>query len=333
MPDLIVSSDIDTLLSSASSSAARTNLGLGSTNTVEFGALETSQFNFPNLTTSELDAVPDATEGDTYFDSDRGQLVRFTGAASYDVVTSRVFQLPDGSPASAAITLQASRFFESGFLPPTGIFSPAYSVTFFNSNAFSDAAGDTYLYSDAAIVPAGWYDTTDLFGSTVTAPVVTPDTQIRFNLNNTNNYFQFHRFIASDVSDNTLATESLQGGSTYQIEISLNVGDLKQGNVRFDTGYTGLYAESRLLQTCDDLVTGQRLGSIQTESVENDFFSYFASSKVSIISPALGYYTFRFNITPSSDGVFTFSVRQVVSDVDPLMIGEALVVTTLMVNK
>jgi len=39
MPDLIVSSDIDTLLSSASSSAARTNLGLGAADTVEFGSM------------------------------------------------------------------------------------------------------------------------------------------------------------------------------------------------------------------------------------------------------------------------------------------------------
>ena len=333
MPDLIVSSDIDTLLSSASTTVARTNLGLGSTDTVEFGALETSQLNFPNLTTSELNAVTDAVAGDTYFDSDRGQFVRFTGAASYDVITSRTFQSPDESPASSALTLQASRFFESGFLLPTNVFLPTYSVIFFDSTAFSDASGTAYVYSDAAVVPAGWYDVSNVFGGTVTTPVVTPDAQIRFVVNGTNNFFQFHRFIASDVSDNTLATESLQGGSTYQIEVSLNVGDLKQGNVRFDTGYTGLYAEARVLQTCDDLVTGQRIGSTQTELVENDFFSYTTNSKLAVDSPSLGYYTFRFNITPSSDGVFTFSVRQTLSDVDPLMIGEALVVATLMVNK
>ena len=81
MPDLIVSSDIDTLLSSASTTSARTNLGLGSTDTVEFGG-----FIQPAGTTAELDAITNATIGQVVIDTDRNRSVRFTGAATYDVV-------------------------------------------------------------------------------------------------------------------------------------------------------------------------------------------------------------------------------------------------------
>jgi len=78
MPDLIVSSDIDTLLSSASTTAARTNLGLGAADTVEFGA-----FIPPSGTTAEIDAVTTAEIGQVMVDTDRNRQVRFTGASAY----------------------------------------------------------------------------------------------------------------------------------------------------------------------------------------------------------------------------------------------------------
>jgi hypothetical protein len=45
-------------------------------------------------------------------------------------------------------------------------------------------------------------------------------------------------------------------------------------------------------------------------------------------SPALGFYDFNFTITPSSDGVFTMTVRQAVSDVLPLYINKAEIKVT-----
>ena len=83
MPDLIVSSDIDTLLSSASTTAARTNLGLGSTDTVEFGS-----FIPPAGTTAELDAITTATVGQVIIDTDRNRSVRFTAPAVYEIIGS-----------------------------------------------------------------------------------------------------------------------------------------------------------------------------------------------------------------------------------------------------
>ena len=83
MPDLIVSSDIDTLLSSASSSAARTNLGLGAADTVEFGAIVP-----PAGTTAEIDTVTGATVGQVMVDTDRNVQVRFTAPAVYEIIGS-----------------------------------------------------------------------------------------------------------------------------------------------------------------------------------------------------------------------------------------------------
>jgi len=86
MPDLIVSSDIDTLLSSASTTVARTNLGLGAADTVEFGAIVP-----PSGTTAEIDAVTTATVGQVMVDTDRNRHVRFTGTSAYADVNPLAF--------------------------------------------------------------------------------------------------------------------------------------------------------------------------------------------------------------------------------------------------
>ena len=83
MPDLIVSSDIDTLLSSASTTVARTNLGLGSTDTVEFGAIVP-----PSGTTAEIDSVTTAAAGQVMVNSDTNNIVRFVTPSTYQTLTS-----------------------------------------------------------------------------------------------------------------------------------------------------------------------------------------------------------------------------------------------------
>ena len=86
MPDLIVSTDIDTLLSSASNNAARTNLGLGATDTVEFGAILP-----PAGTTAEIAALfagSLAVPGALYVDSETG--------SQWLAVTSSVKKLISG---------------------------------------------------------------------------------------------------------------------------------------------------------------------------------------------------------------------------------------------
>ena len=120
MPDLIVSSDIDTLLSSATSSLARTNLGLGSTDTVEFGA-----FIPPSGTTAEIDAVTTATVGQVMIDTESDQMVRFTAAATYDVIgtlnsTAAIHVTAVSSPATNGLALEAA-YARAKTLTPNGL--------------------------------------------------------------------------------------------------------------------------------------------------------------------------------------------------------------------
>ena len=51
-------------------------------------ALTPSLLTVPSKTSTELDAIDDATAGDVYFDSTNSKLVVFTGAAAYETVTS-----------------------------------------------------------------------------------------------------------------------------------------------------------------------------------------------------------------------------------------------------
>ena len=314
----------------------RTSFGLGAADTVEFGALETSQFNFPNLTTPELDAVTDAVAGDVYFDSDRGQFVRFTGAASYDVITSRSFSTPDTSTPSSDATLQASKFFESGLVPATDVFSVTHSVVVFDNEAMDDSSGKTYIQSDGGVVGAGWVDASNVFGGTITAPVVTMGSQLRFDSNlltaPKRTGFIVERLIVSDVTTHDLATLNLLAGSTYDIAIDVPIGDLTTGNLRFDVDYTGLYSSSNVVIACDDLVQGARLGTLNIPLVEDDSYIFNANTRVGINSPQLGFYTFRILVTPSSAGTFTLSARQLVTQANGLMIGSVQAVTTLMTD-
>tara|TARA_R110002167_G_scaffold113022_1_gene285802 strand:- start:1339 stop:2349 length:1011 start_codon:yes stop_codon:yes gene_type:complete len=314
----------------------RTSFGLGAADTVEFGALETSQFNFPNLTTPELNAVTDAVAGDVYFDSDRGQFVRFTGAASYDVITSRSFSTPDTSTPSSDATLQASKFFESGLVPATDVFSVTHSVVVFDNEAMDDSSGKTYIQSDGGVVGAGWVDASNVFGGIITAPVVTMGSQLRFDSNlltaPKRTGFIVERLIVSDVTTHDLATLNLLAGSTYDIGIDVSIGDLTTGNLQFDVDYTGLYSSSNVVITCDDLVQGTRLGTLNIPLVEDDSYAFNASTRVGVNSPQLGFYTFRILVTPSSAGTFTLSARQSATQANGLMIGSVQAVTTLMTN-
>lgn len=59
----------------------RSSIGLGSSDTVEFGAIVP-----PAGTTAEIDAVVSATVGQTMLDTSRNRYVRFTGPSSYDII-------------------------------------------------------------------------------------------------------------------------------------------------------------------------------------------------------------------------------------------------------
>lgn len=318
--DLLAANNLSEL--TATASVARTNLELGDADTVEFGALETSQFNFPDLTTSELNAVTDAVAGDTYFDSDRGQFVRFTGAASYDVVTSWVEDIPDTSTISDAITLDESRLFQSGAIGDEGGGSPSVPDNRFEIYpAGINVAPQGYFYFSGT---SKWYDFPTVGGDQTGLDVFTPGKMMRIVTLSGNTFFDVRRVIISDVTDHTLVTKPLKAGATYIIEARLNISDMDVGNLRIDSIFTGSYADSSAEITMRNTTSGvSELDVVLPTVAESELLIFGGSGfPLATTSPYFGFYTMRFVITPSSDGVFTLSAKQITSSIEPLFIGK-----------
>lgn len=303
----------------------RSSIGLGSNDVVEFGELATSQLNFPNLTTSEINAVTDATEGDTYFDSDRGQFIRFTGPASYDVVSTRQYTQDSSLTTSAPISLAAARFFESGLVSVSpDVFTAEATLRVFANDAFGDGTADAYIYHDGSsgFVGQGWVDVNNPFGGNVTGDVVVSGKPYSLFIRSSGSKtaFSFNTIVASDTTNQSLTNVPLQGGSSYEIKVTAPISDLAEGNLRFDFGYTGVYTDATIEVICDDILQNQRSLQLKGKLVENDVMSFASGTKLATPSPKIGIYTFNMIIKPSSDGVFTLSARQTVSNADPLLI-------------
>ena len=317
--DLLAANNLSEL--TATASVARTNLELGAADTVEFGG-----FVPPSGTTAEIDAVTTATVGQVMVNSDSGQLVRFTGAAAYEAITSPSGLVDDSSSATPAITLPTSRFFEGGLVLAGDVFSTNNSVAIFTSDDFSDATGPSYVYGDGGVGVTGWVDGNSPFGGAITAPVVVPNKTYRLKRNDgttqTTTSFRFNRFITSDITDKNLFSQSLSAGATYSIEITAQVGDLKKGNLRLDVGYTGAYTSAVSEFYAEDLITGYKIAYFNSPLAVSDNYLFSTSGKIGTDSPYLGLYTFKFTVTPSTSGTFTLSARQSASDVDGLMIGK-----------
>jgi hypothetical protein len=303
----------------------RSSMGLGSSDTVEFGEVSTSQLNFPNLTTSEIDAVVDATEGDTYFDSDRGQFVRFTGSSSYDVVTVRSKFTTSSAVTSSTITLSNSGFLDAGLV--TSQANPFVVGSFLTIKAGStniDGSGSSsaisYFYHDGSMLgSAGWYESGTLVASdNVSVPA---GSLIQFYKNNETSSLQTNLEIVSSTSPTELVSEDLKAGSSYSISLNVPIADMLNGNVTLNSSYTGLYSEARALFSVDDIQSGLRLATFSGDLPTSVDLGMDATGVFSFDSPTIGYYTFTFNITPSSDGTWSFSASQLSSNALPLYVG------------
>lgn len=327
MSDITVSNAVDNLLRSTSDDNMRSSLGLGTSDAVAFGALGLSQLNFPDLTTSELNAVTDADAGDTYFDSDRGQFVRFNSPSTYDVITTRSKVQDDISAATAAVSLTEARFHESGLVRvSTDVFNPVDKITIFTDEQFSSSAGVDYAYHDGSsgFLSEGWFDVSNAFGGNVTGDVVISGAPYRLTVGaaptGVSTAFSFNQAVFSDITDKQFVSEELQGGSSYKIEVTAPIGDLAEGNLRFDVGYTGVYTDATIQIICDDIKQKQRTTQLKYKLSEVDVISFKSTTKIATDSPQLAIYTFTMLIKPSSDGIFTMSARQLVSSPDPLLI-------------
>jgi len=300
----------------------RTSFGLGAADTVEFGG-----FVPPSGTTAEIDAVADAVVGQVMINSDSGQFVRFTGAATYEVITSPSAYTKDSTTPSSTVTLSTSGFLEAGlvdqeanpFIPVTTVIIKAGGSDIDGQNSTNSSS---YFYHDGSspIVGnvAGWYKAGTLTPSGgVSVPA---DSLMVFN--KTNSPLRSRVDIVSDVTENLLVTEPLEAGVQYSIQISVAVSDMLGGNVRFDSAYTGLFSESYATFSIDDLISGVRLGTFEGGLPVATEFLMTENGPYGSNSPSIGYYLFNFKVTPSSSGSFTFSVGQHVSSTRPLYVNK-----------
>ena len=319
--DLLAANNLSEL--TATASVARTNLELGAADTVEFGG-----FIPPSGTTAEIDLVADAVVGQVMINSDSGQLVRFTGAASYEVITSAKSHKLDSVAASGTVTLLNSGFIESGLITPSpNVNAPINTVTVFTNGTSLDGTNGTaltYLYHDGAQGPVGWYDTASF---TPSDNVVIPSDSLLFFTSatgGTKTPMRTHFEVVSEATTPTvILSKTLQAGVTYEIGVKLGVGDMLNGNIAINVSYSGLFADSYAVLTADDLDTGARLGTFEGELLASNDISLSAAGAYGFDSPNIGYYTLTSTVTPSTSGTFTFDIKQKSSSARPLYVGKA----------
>ena len=301
----------------------RTSFGLGAADTVEFGG-----FVPPSGTTAEIDMVADAVVGQVMINSDSGQLVRFTGAATYELITVAKSHKLDSVAASGTVTLLNSGFVESGLITPSpNVNSPVNVVQVFTSGTSLDGTNGTltvYLYHDGAQGPAGWYDAGTF---TLSNNVVIPaDSLLIFtsSTGGTTTPMRTHFEVVSEATTPTvILSEALKAGVTYEIGVKLGVGDMLNGNIGINVSYSGLFADSYAVLTADDLDTGARLGTFEGELLASNSINFSDTGPYGFDSPNIGYYTLTSTVTPSTDGTFTFDIRQLTSSARPLYVGKA----------
>jgi len=321
--DLLAANNLSEL--TATASVARTNLELGAADTVEFGG-----FVPPSGTTAEIDAVADAVVGQVMINSDSGQFVQFTGPATYEVITSAKSHKLDSVAASGTVTLLNSGFVESGLITPSpDVFAPVNFVEVFANGTSLDGQNGTftaYLYHDGSQGPAGWYDVSDVNAGLKDAVVIPADSLLFFTsaTGGTKTPMRTHFEVVSEaITPITILSEALKAGVTYEISVKLAIGDMLNGNVFMSASYSGLFADSYAVFTADDLDTGAKLGTFEGELLASNIIGLSANGAYGFDSPSIGYYTLTSTVTPSTDGTFSFDIKQLVSSARPLYVGKA----------
>ena len=317
--DLLAANNLSEL--TATASVARTNLELGVADTVEFGALETSQFNFPNLTTAELNAVTDAVAGDTYFDSDRGQFVRFTGPASYGVITSRTYVPTLNTTQGAALTLPGTRLQESGiFGASPDVFDPTDLLIIYSGKNPASATPTSYLYHSGEQGAAGWYDANDVNGGVISSSVFTSDTLMRLQLSGVKTPIVTGNYIINTITPVVLSSAILEAGSTYEFEFKVACVDLLGSNAVLNVDYSGSLESSGLLSLKNtDLASKTDLLDISINSPEMPTKMVLSTGAFSSVAGStFGLWSVSGRVTPSSDGTLTIDLGQGSASVEPL---------------
>jgi len=303
----------------------RTAFGLGAADTVEFGG-----FVPPSGTTAEIDAVADAVVGQVMINSDSGQFVRFTGAATYGAITAAKSHKLDSVAASGTVTLLNSGFIESGLIRPSpNINAPLDTLTIFTGGTSIDGQNyssfRSYFYADGtSAAPEAWYDVS--LTANFDNEVIPSDSLLNFTTNSTGDKIPMrtHFEVVSEATTPTvISSEDLQAGVTYEISVKVAVGDMLKGNVSMTANYSGLFANAYSVFSVDDLDNGSRLGTFEGELLEYNLFNLSTGTSYGFDSPSIGYYTLTSTVTPSTDGTFTFDIKQISSSARPLYVGKA----------
>jgi hypothetical protein len=238
----------------------------------------------------------------------------------------------DSLTTSSGVSLPDSKLFESGLVAASAdVFSPTATLTIFQNEEFNDSSSTTYLYHSGEQGPAGWYDANDVNAGLVTSSVVVPNRTHLIKQGSASYSFQFKHIVTSSTSPNELVSIPLLGGSEYKIELDVFVGDLAEGNLKFNVGYTGLYNASTIQFKCDDLKNKNQVLFLKGKLSENDSISLVSSGQVAVTSPLLGSYSITLIVKPSSSGTFNMSASQIVSSADPLLISIAETTVTKLV--
>ena len=329
--DLLAANNLSEI--TATASVARTNLGLGAADTVEFGA-----FIPPSGTTAEIDAVTTATVGQVMVDTDTKQIVRFTGAATYVRIGSSAFEPTIGKTPDAALTLTESRLFESGLVLGSSSFTPSSTIKIKGTKNPSEDTGDVsyFYYTGSAVGGAGWRQVGASPASIVdNNAVIVPDTLLQYVENGVDSTpFSFNKYSINTQSDVIFASSPLKLGVTYSFDFQVNYLDLLAGNFGIEVSYSGLFATSGHLQFTN---TDSRLRSGLVDLTVNDpdvtttiylgtgTFSGAAGSK-------FGQWSIKGKITPSSDGVLTISGKPLALSVEPILHSTPSMTITALAN-
>ena len=208
--------------------------------------LEIGRLNFPDLTSSELDSVTDAETGDTYFDTDRNQLVRFTGPSSYVPITSYTEIVEDTNSPIPVTFGDLTTWENDGVLQDQDYFS--------YKTKYGDTSGSST--SITFFTGFGWYDGVNNFD---TNNVETSD----------NGYYEFR---STDPSLTDISI-SYKYGITNSNASSLLPLNILSKNLKKDTKY--------FVETNDYLVVNSNPNGLdylkfEFDTINNDI-KYFES--------------------------------------------------------
>lgn len=282
----------------------RTALGIGASDTVEFGG-----FVPPSGTTAEIDAISDAVAGQVILNTDTKQMVRFLTASTYEAFSS------------------AERVIVAGVSES----SPIAPASFSN---FSEVGDALVVWDDglSASVETYNYNGTDWKDgfTTVTNNLIIPaNTVLRFEDSSASSKAGFN-FNNSASTKTELLSISLVGGISYVVEISMGVVDALGGNLKTELEFSGTIGSGSVLYKCVDSLSGLAVTSFNIPSLATSTLFYQSTTAaLGADCPPISQVSYSVIITPTTSGLLTLSASQGNIDAaNPLLVATPICTVT-----